>query len=137
MPVLKKVVYILLLLAPSLAFFAQSPVSAKAVMRVDVMPGFPGGPKALARLFIDSIDLPKVRWQDREESDDHPELTLQLVINEKGLVEDVTVLKSINPKTDARCVSLARKLKFVPAMQEGKPVKVTYKLPLKFDMEFY
>jgi hypothetical protein len=49
----------------------------------------------------------------------------------------VQVLKSINPKTDARCVSLARKLKFTPAMQAGKPVKVTYKLPLKFDMEFY
>ncbi len=87
-------------------------------------------------MFIDSIDLPSVKWQEREEQDDHPEITLLLVINEKGLVEDVKVLKSINAKTDARCVSLARKLKFKPAMLDGKPVKVTYKLPLKFDMEF-
>jgi TonB family protein len=133
---LKKVIYILLFLPPWLMPFAQSPVPDKFVVK-EPAPTYPGGSKALAKLFMDSIDEPKVRWQAREEQDDHPEITLALVVNEVGKVEDVKVLKSINAKTDARCVSLAYKLKFIPAMQDGKPIRVTYKLPLKFDMEFY
>ena len=119
-----------------LSLYTSAQSVATANIRVDKQPEYPGGTKALAKAFIDSIDLPSVKWQERAESDDHPELTLALVINEKGMVEDVKVLKSINAKTDARCISLARKLKFSPAMLDGKPVKVTYKLPLKFDMEF-
>jgi TonB family protein len=134
---LKKVIYILLLLTPWLTPFAQSQVPAKVVIHGGPMPTYPGGLKVLAKMFMDSIDAPKVRWQAREEQDDHPEITLALVVNEQGNVEDVKVLKSINSKTDARCVNLAYKLKFTPAMQDGKPIKVTYKLPLKFDMEFY
>ena len=119
------------------SLLAQSGSSkADASIKVDQQPQYPGGPKALAKLFIDSIDDPSVKWQEREEADDHPEITLALTINEHGIVEDVKVLKSINAKTDARCINLARKLKFTPAMLDGKPVKVTYKLPIKFDMEF-
>jgi TonB family protein len=133
---LKRTITVFIFLAP-LLLFAQSHVQSEiAGTHVDQMPTYPGGMKALAKLFVDSIDLPNIKWQERAESDDHPEITLSLVINEQGKVEDVKVLKSINPKTDARCVSLARKLKFTPAMLGGKPVKVTYKLPLKFDMEF-
>ena len=134
---MKGLFYILLLLL-SVPAGAQSTSAtiATASIRVDKQPEYPGGTKAIAKMFIDSIDMPSVKWQEREEQDDHPEITLQLVINEKGQVEDVKVLKSINAKTDARCVSLARKLKFKPAMLDGKPVKVTYKLPIKFDMEF-
>jgi TonB family protein len=125
-----------ILLSPLVLLAQSSTLKGVATIHVDQQPEYPGGTKALAKMFIDSIDLPNIKWQEREESDDHPEITLALVINERGIVEDVKVLKSINPKTDARCVSLARKLKFKPAMLDGKPVKVTYKLPLKFDMEF-
>ena len=126
----------LLLLPTIVGAQSTSTTTATATIRVDKQPEYPGGTKAIAKMFIDSIDLPSVKWQEREEQDDHPEITLALVISEKGQVEDVKVLKSINTKTDARCVSLAKKLKFKPAMLDGKPVKVTYKLPLKFDMEF-
>jgi len=133
--VLKKIPLIVLVFMSG-CLQSQSIQRKEATLQVDQMPAYPGGTKALAKLFIDSIDDPSVKWQEREESDDHPEITLELVINEQGKVEDVKVLKSINAKTDARCVNLARKLKFTPAMKDGKPVKVTYKLPLKFDMEF-
>ena len=127
---------ILILLSPIILSAQTNKLRGTATIQVDQQPEYPGGGKALAKMFIDSIDLPSVKWEERGESDDHPELTLALVINEKGQVEDAKVIKSINPKTDARCISLARKLKFKPAMLNGKPVKVTYKLPLKFDMEF-
>jgi len=113
--------------------FAQSGQQAHANIHVDQMPVYPGGTAALGKLFLDSIDMLSVKWEERDESDDHPEITLLLVINEHGSVEDVKVLKSINAKTDARCINLARKLKFTPAISDGKPVKVTYKLPLKFE----
>ena len=124
------------MLLPLTGFAQSNTLQGIVSIQVDQQPEYPGGTKALAKLFVDSIDLPSVKWQEREEADDHPEITLALVINEHGTVDDVKVLKSINAKTDARCINLARKLKFKPAVLDGKPVKVTYKLPLKFDMEF-
>ena len=125
----------MMMLSP-LAVFSQVNQAREIDRHNDVMPSYPGGSKALAKLFIDSIDAPSVKWQERNEADDHPELTLSLVIDEHGSVIAVTVLRSINAKTDARCISLARKLKFTPGTRDGKPFIATYKLPLKFDMEF-
>ena len=130
-----KIIYILIILIP-LGSFSLSSQSRETEKYNNVMPSYPGGNKALAKLFIDSIDAPSVKWQERNETDDHPELTLSLVIDEHGNVVSVTVLKSINAKTDARCINLARKLKFNPATRDGKALIATYKLPLKFDMEF-
>ena len=112
---------------------AQAPDKAVATIRVDKMPQYPAGNKALAKMFLDSIDQPSVKWEEVDDSDLRTELVLSLVINEQGKVEDVRVLKSLNARYDARCINLARKLVFNPAIKDSKPVKVRYILPLSFD----
>jgi|GEM_PF-2655811 hypothetical protein len=126
--------FFILLLSAQFALSAQSPSQAIATIRVDKMPQYPAGNKVLAKMFLDSIDQPGVKWEEVDDSDLRTELVLSMVINEHGKVEDVKVMKSLNARYDARCVNLARKLIFIPAMKDGKPVKVRYILPLSFDL---
>ncbi len=116
-----------------LSVFPQSGVRAIANIKVDKMPQFAAGNKALAKMFLDSIDQPGVKWEEVDDSDLRTELVLSMMVTEQGKVEDVRVIKSLNARYDARCVNLARKLTFIPAMQNGKPVKVRFTLPLSFD----
>jgi TonB family protein len=124
--------FILMYFAPFVSS-AQSLLQPIAPIRVDKMPQYPAGNKVLAKMFLDSIDQPSVKWEEVDDSDLRTELVLSLVINEQGKVDDVKVLKSLNARYDARCVNLARKLVFNPAIKDGKPIKVRYILPLSFD----
>ena len=123
-------VFVLLLSLMPLVLQAQT---ATATLRVDKMPQYPAGNKVLARMFVDSIEQPSVKWEEVDDSDLRTELVLSLVVNEQGKVEDAEVLKSLNSRYDARCVNLARKLTFNPALKDGKPVKVRFIVPISFD----
>lgn len=55
------------------------------------------------------------------------------VINKKGEVEDVEVLKSVSPDLDKEAVRAVSTLPdFIPGSQQGRPVKVAYKIPVRF-----
>jgi peptide/nickel transport system substrate-binding protein len=57
---------------------------------------------------------------------------LQLWIDEKGNVTNVTLIKSVHPILDKVAVTNARKLKFSPARQGDKPVAVPLSFPVRF-----
>lgn len=57
---------------------------------------------------------------------------VQAVINCHGLVEDVTILKSLDPGLDRNCVDAISRWRFEPATQNGKPVSVYYNLTVNF-----
>jgi TonB family protein len=129
---LYKWLFIGMVVAP-VVLCAQSTFKPVPRVLVDKMPQYPAGNKVLAKMFADSIELPSSKWEEVADSELRTELVLSIVVNEQGKVEDVNVLKSMNAKNDARCVSLARKLIFNPAMKDGKPIKVRFILPLSFD----
>jgi protein TonB len=53
-------------------------------------------------------------------------VNLQLLIDKKGNVIDVVQMDSLHPTLDKVAVENARKVKFSPAMQRDKPVKIWY-----------
>jgi len=57
---------------------------------------------------------------------------LQLWIDEKGNVTNVTIIRSVHPILDKVAVESARKLKFSPAKQGNKPVAVPLSFPVRF-----
>jgi peptide/nickel transport system substrate-binding protein len=57
---------------------------------------------------------------------------LQLWIDEKGNVTNVTLIKSVHPILDKVAVTNARKLKFSPAKQGNKAVAVPLSFPVRF-----
>lgn len=110
----------------SVALAAQSSSHSVVLQTSRNMPQYPGGAKALTRLFTDSIEQPGVKWEEVSDAEQDGHMVLSLSINEKGEVTEVKIVKSMGDKNDARCVSLARKLKFIPAMFNGKPVASKY-----------
>jgi len=57
---------------------------------------------------------------------------LQLWIDERGNVTNVTLIRSVHPILDKVAVESARKLKFSPARQGNKPVAVPLSFPVRF-----
>jgi TonB family protein len=53
-------------------------------------------------------------------------VTLKVLVNEKGTVDDVTVLDSLSPpkpEIDEACIQAVRRNRYKPAMKDGKRVK--------------
>jgi hypothetical protein len=48
---------------------------------------------------------------------------LEVIINESGLVETVTLRSPVSPLYDPQLIEAAKKWKFTPATKDGKPVK--------------
>ena len=59
--------------------------------------------------------------------------TLELVIDEKGGVESVTLAESVWPPYDAELLHVARKWRYEPALKTGKPVRFKRVLVIKVD----
>ena len=60
---------------------------------------------------------------------------LQAVVNCQGLVENVTVLQSLDPGLDQNSVDAISRWTFRPAMQNGKAVSVFYNLTVNFRLQ--
>ena len=60
---------------------------------------------------------------------------VQLIIGKDGNIVETKVVKGVNAELDKYALSMVSKLgKFKPAMDEGKPVKVSLTLPISFKL---
>jgi protein TonB len=57
---------------------------------------------------------------------------VQFVIDERGNVNNPVVVRGIGGGCDEAAVEAVKKAKFTPGMQRGRPVKVSYTLPVTF-----
>jgi protein TonB len=57
-------------------------------------------------------------------------------VNADGSVEDVQVIRPVDPNLDKEAIRVLRKLpKFKPGEQRGKPVRVKYSVPVRFKLQ--
>ena len=60
---------------------------------------------------------------------------LQFIVNKKGEVKDVKVLRGVNKWLDAEAVRVVKAMpNWKPGLQHGKPVSVIYNLPINFKL---
>jgi len=59
---------------------------------------------------------------------------LEAVITKTGSVEEVKVLRSLNPVLDQAAVNAVKQWKYQPAMLNGKPVKVYFTVTVNFTL---
>jgi protein TonB len=57
---------------------------------------------------------------------------LEVVVRDDGTVGDVKVVQRLHPALDVKAIEAARKWRFTPATQDGKPVAVYVTLELSF-----
>ena len=99
---------------------------------VEVMPEFPGGTDELTKFIADNIKYTAAA----NEQGIQGTVYVKFVIFSDGSIGRITVLRSVSELLDAEAVRVIKKLpKFEPGKQNGKPVNVSYILPVRFGVE--
>ena len=98
---------------------------------VEEMPSFPGGDAALMKYLGSSIKYPAIA----KDAGIQGTVFVTFVVDEKGDVKDVKVLRSIGGGCDEEAIRVVKNMpKWKPGKQRGKAVKVQYNLPIKFTL---
>jgi TonB family protein len=104
----------------------------EAYVMVEKMPEFPGGDDALLKYVYDQIQYPSAAEKENIQG----RVILRFIVNSKGKVEDVAVLKGVDPLLNAEAIRAVRSLPdWIPATQGGIPVSVYYSLPVTFGLK--
>lgn len=94
-------------------------------------PQFPGGEAALVKYIESYVMYPEVA----KENGIQGMVYVQFVINKMGEVENVGIARSVDASLDQEAIRVVRSLpKWTPGMQRGKPVRVSYTMPIYFKM---
>lgn len=116
--------------APALA---QTPEEKpKELLEIDVLPEFPGGSAAMMKYLSTSIQYPETAKKAKIEG----MVALVFVIEKDGSLSGI---ENLTPNVYADLVTEAIRVvrampKWTPGMDEGKPVKVKFTLPIKFKL---
>lgn len=95
------------------------------------MPEFPGGEPALRNYLAQSIRYPVIA----QENGIKGKVYVTFVINEKGGIEDVALLRGVDPSLNSEAIRVVRSLPlWKPGKQGGKTVKVRYTVPIVFEL---
>jgi len=99
---------------------------------VEQMPSFPGGPGALMKYLAKHIKYPELA----KESGIQGRVFINFVVEPDGTIDHVKVLRGIGGGCDEEAVRVVKSMpKWIPGKQRGKPVRVSFNLPVKFTLE--
>lgn len=106
-------------------------ISTPVFTVVEEMPTFPGGDESRVRFLTENIKYPQMA----KESGIQGTVYVTFVIDERGRVADVKVLRGIGGGCDEEAI---RVVKMMPpwnaGKQSGKPVRVQFNMPIKFTL---
>ncbi|OFY71266.1 MAG: hypothetical protein A3G23_01990 [Bacteroidetes bacterium RIFCSPLOWO2_12_FULL_37_12] len=105
-------------------------VVSEIFLVVEEPQSFPGGQAGIAKFLQDNIRYPEMAKQAGIDG----RVFVQFVVNEKGSIDNVEVLKGIGGGCDEEAVRVVKLMKWNPGKQRGKPVKVRMSLPIKFTL---
>lgn len=108
----------------------EAPVEVFVV--VEEMPSFPGGDTELMKFIYANIQYPEIA----KENNIQGRVILRFCVTYKGGVDQVTVLKGVDPSLDNEAVRVIKMLPpWKPGKQGGKPVNVWYSVPVTFQLK--
>ncbi len=101
-------------------------------MVVEQMPAFPGGQGALMKYLAEHIKYPELA----KESGIQGRVFINFVVEPDGSIDQVKVLRGIGGGCDEEAVRVVKSMpNWIPGKQRGKPVRVSFNLPVKFALE--
>ena len=104
---------------------------AEVFFIVENMPEFPGGDLALRKHIADNVKYPEIA----KENGLSGKVFVQFVINQRGEVENVKIARGVDPALDKEAIRVVQGLpKWKPGSQRGKPVRVSYTVPINFQL---
>lgn len=105
------------------------PLPKEEIKNPDEMPEFPGGEDALKQYIDNSINYP----ESAKESGIHGRVYVTFKITKEGKVTDARIARGVHPPMDKEAVRVVNSMPdWKPGRQDGKPVDVTYTVPVDF-----
>ena len=99
---------------------------------VEKMPEFPGGKEALKSYVASSIKYPA----EAEKAGIQGRVHTAFIVEKDGRVTGARAMTSVDPQLDAEALRIIRNMpKWTPGMQDGKPVRVKYLVPVTFRLD--
>lgn len=110
----------------------QAPEEEKPYTMVEQMPQYPGGPQELLQYIAKNLRYPTIS----QENGIQGRVILRFVVSADGSVQDIQVLRSLDPYCDKEAVRVVSTLpKWIPGRQNGRNVPVYYTLPIQFKLQ--
>ena len=98
---------------------------------VDVMPEYPGGTTAMFDFIQKNVKYPESAKKKGIEG----RVFVQFVVEKDGSLSSFTVLRGVSDDIDAEAIRVLKMMpKWKPGMKDGKPVRVQYTMPFKFQL---
>jgi len=99
---------------------------------VEQMPEFPGGSMALLKYIQDNLIYP----EEAEKRGISGIVAITFIVEKDGSVSNVKVIRSADKLLNAEAIRVVKSLpKWKPGIQRGKPVRVTYNIPVRFRLQ--
>jgi periplasmic protein TonB len=99
------------------------------VTLTDLMPEFPGGDPARQAYLAKNTKYPNYD----KAADIQGTVYLRFIVDENGWVRDIEILRGVSPGLDAEAIRVLQNMpRWSPGLQNGKPVRVVFSLPIKF-----
>lgn len=104
----------------------------KIFVVVEEMPEFPGGELALRKYIASAIKYPTVA----QENGIQGTVFISFVVDRDGGVSNVKIVRGVDPSVDKEAMRVVSTLpKWKPGKQRGKPVRVSYSVPIHFRLD--
>ncbi len=99
---------------------------------VDEMPQYPGGEAAMMDYVAQNVVYPK----EAQEKGISGRVFVGFIVEKDGSVSEVKVLRGIGGGCDEESIRVVKAMpKWKPGKQEGKPVRVSYLMPITFKLQ--
>jgi protein TonB len=106
--------------------------TAEVFYIVEDMPEFPGGEAALRAYIAQAIKYPVIA----QENGIQGKVYVTFVVGKDGSVNNATIARGVDPSLDKEALRVVNSLpKWKPGKQRGKPVNVSYTVPINFVLQ--
>ena len=99
---------------------------------VEKAPEFPGGMEELFQYLANNIEYPQLA----KEKGIQGRVFVNFIVDNDGSIDSVKVLRGIGSGCDEEAVRVVAAMpSWEPGLQRGKPIRVSYNLPIKFTLD--
>ena len=96
------------------------------------MPEFPGGEAALLYFLGQNIRYPSIAAEVGIKG----KVIVNFVVNKDGSISDAKIMRAVDPSLDKEALRVVNSMpKWKPGKQSGKPVRVSYVVPINFVLQ--
>jgi protein TonB len=99
---------------------------------VEDMPVFPGGDLALRKYIANAVNYPVIA----QENGIQGKVYITFVVGKDGAIGNASIARGVDPSLDKEALRVVNSLpKWKPGKQRGKPVNVSYTVPINFVLQ--